>query len=89
MADRWKPTAFGKWFSRQYHEMIKKAMSGNRHKDLTEPDRSPKTAGELPGKLQPHAINTSIARYVWLPIEWEGEKPVIRWHDQWRLEDLK
>lgn len=21
--------------------------------------------------------------YVWLPIEWEGEKPVIRWQDEW------
>lgn len=33
--------------------------------------------------------DTSIARYIWLPIEWEGEKPVIRWQDSWRVEDLK
>lgn len=27
-------------------------------------------------------------RYIWLPLEFEGEKPVIRWYDEWRLEDL-
>ena len=27
--------------------------------------------------------------YDWFPIEWDGEKTVIRWHDEWRLEDLK
>ncbi len=29
--------------------------------------------------------NAIDGRYVWLPIEWEDEKPVIRWHDQWDL----
>lgn len=28
---------------------------------------------------------TSISRYVWLPIEWHEDKPVIRWQDEWRL----
>ena len=23
------------------------------------------------------------------PIEWQGEKPVIKWHDEWRIEDYK
>ena len=27
-------------------------------------------------------------RYVWLPIEWEGGKPVVRWRDQWTLADM-
>jgi hypothetical protein len=30
-----------------------------------------------------------MAGYVWLPIEWEGDKPVIRWKDEWRLEDYE
>ena len=88
LADRWKPTAFGKWFSRKYYDLVKKAMSSGRHKNLTQPDRSPRAAGTLPGKLLTHTENTSIARYVWLPIQWDGEKPVIRWRDEWRLEDL-
>ena len=27
-------------------------------------------------------------RYVWLPVEWEGEKPVVRWRDSWSLSDI-
>ena len=28
---------------------------------------------------------TRIADYVWLPIEWEGDQPVIRWQKMWRV----
>jgi hypothetical protein len=28
-------------------------------------------------------------RYIWLPIEWEDGKPILRWHDSWKLSDLK
>lgn len=87
MADRWKPTVFGKWFSRKYYNLVKKAMSGDRHADLIKPDLSPKEAGKLSGKKSVHLVNTSIARYVWLPIEWENGKPAIRWHDEWKIED--
>ena len=38
---------------------------------FTIPDRSPRLAVMLSGKLIQHSENTSIARYVWLPIEWE------------------
>lgn len=27
--------------------------------------------------------NAIDGRYVWLPIEWENGKPVLRWHDAW------
>lgn len=33
--------------------------------------------------------NTAIADYVWLPIEFGGAVPVIRWHDEWRIEDFE
>lgn len=33
------------------------------------------------------AANTSRSRYVWLPIRFEGEKPVIEWHTEWHLSD--
>ena len=29
--------------------------------------------------------NPSDGRYIWLPIEWEKDKPVLRWHDKWAL----
>ena len=31
--------------------------------------------------------NTAIADYVWLPIRFDGDRPVIDWHDEWRIED--
>jgi hypothetical protein len=31
--------------------------------------------------------NTAIADYVWLPIRFADEHPVIDWHDEWRVED--
>jgi len=27
--------------------------------------------------------NAIDGRYIWLPVEWLGEKPVLRWHDSW------
>ena len=33
--------------------------------------------------------NTSISDYVWLPLRFEGDRPVIDWHDEWRLEDYE
>ena len=32
--------------------------------------------------------NTSKSTYVWLPIEWDGDKPMIRWYDEWKIEDF-
>lgn len=26
-------------------------------------------------------------RYVWLPLKWEGDRPVLYWADQWRYQD--
>ncbi len=33
-------------------------------------------------------INTSLADYVWLPISFEGDKPVLRWRNEWRIEEF-
>lgn len=33
--------------------------------------------------------NTSIADYVWLPVEFDGDKPIIKWYDSWRWEDFE
>jgi len=35
-----------------------------------------------------HMGNTGIARYIRLPVEWKDGKPVVRRHDEWRLEDF-
>lgn len=53
------------------------------------PDRTPKNYAVerlLSGKEQIFDFDTSLSRYVWLPVEWKNEKPVIRWQDEWRIE---
>ena len=36
----------------------------------------------------PDVRNMSIAGYVWLPIVFERGRPVIKWHDSWKIEDF-
>lgn len=86
MADRWKPTRPGKYISDHYYKMVDKAMQGKQGEQM-KPDYSPKTEVKLSGKESIHMENTSIARYVWLPMEWINNKPVIYWKDEWRIED--
>lgn len=33
--------------------------------------------------------NPIDGRYIWLPIEWDGERPVIHWQDEWDLKFFK
>lgn len=80
-ADRWMPQWYVKFLSKQI-------ISGmERHFRDYKPDLEPKEAMPLPETEQCHKENTAASRYVWLPIEWQGEKPVIRWQKEWRLED--
>lgn len=78
-ADRWMP----QWYFRLFAEQTIWGM-GLAFKNY-QPDPSSKTAVPLPEKEQRHRENTSISRYVWLPIEWDGDKPVIRWKKEWRI----
>lgn len=33
-------------------------------------------------------VNTSISRYVWLPIRFSGDRPIIEWRDDWRVSEF-
>lgn len=80
-ADRWMP----QWW---VPKMSRQIISGmERHFKDYVPDTTPQKEKPLPGKKIVHKENTSISRYVWLPIEWQGEKPVLRWKKEWRIED--
>ncbi len=81
-ADRWMPQ---KWVPM----MSKQIISGmKRHFADYQPDTSPREIQPLPGVESVHNENTSKSRYVWLPIEWEGDMPRIRWRKDWRLADF-
>lgn len=78
-ADRWIP----QWYVKP---MAKQIIAGmERHFKDYQPDTGFKKAEPLPGRVQKHRENTSISRYVWLPIQWEGDKPVIRWQREWTV----
>ncbi len=79
LADRWMP----QWYVRPFGKAIQKGMRA--YFKNYKPDIEPKKIEALPGRLQKHSENTYKSRYVWLPIEWEGEKPVIRWRDEWTV----
>ncbi|MBQ5341016.1 MAG: family 43 glycosylhydrolase [Oscillospiraceae bacterium] len=81
-ADRWMP----QWYVPLMGKMIINGMK--RHFADYVPDESPKYPQPLPEAESVHTENTSISRYVWLPIEWEGDRPFIRWRRQWKIEDL-
>ena len=75
-ADRWLPEAMDKQYP-VYREMFEKIFSGR----AEEFDFSRMGAQVVE--------NTAIADYVWLPITFEGDKPVIHWLDSWRWEDYE
>ena len=52
-------------------------------------DRAPKDAILLHRKEVLRMENTRKSTYVWSPMEWACGKPVIRWKDEWRLEDYE
>ncbi|WP_425826634.1 family 43 glycosylhydrolase [Streptomyces fractus] len=45
-------------------------------------------AGAIAPALDLPEADTSRADHVWLPLRFEGERPVIDWHEEWRWEDL-
>lgn len=82
VADRWMPGL------RELDE--EKYDSGQRYRETAfnfvcsfsgDPDMQAKAKWTVP------APDTSEAGYVWLPIIFDGERPVISWQDEWRTED--
>lgn len=78
-ADRWMPQLYARAMGKHLTSLV-----GLYFKDY-QPDMTPKYAAELPMCTQQHKENTAISRYVWLPIEWQDDKPMIRWQREWTV----
>lgn len=80
MADRWLP-----------NEMHRKyEIYGKVYETVFNPDcENPIPWDDCVGEGEPLIYNTSIARYVWLPFRFDGEKAYLDWKDEWRLEDYE
>ena len=79
MADRWLPQTP---VNARLADIFTRVIAGTydpEHYQATEEERR-----EMYRANQLETANTQIADYVWLPIEWEGEKPVLRWQDRWK-----
>ena len=81
--DRWRPEKYIPRLSAQIISTMEK-----RFKDY-QADLSPKTEVRWLDKPKHYSENTKVSRFVWLPIEMENGKPVIRWKDSWNTEELK
>ncbi len=80
-ADRWKPDEMDKKYE-DYARMFELLFSMDDHKTVM------KLAQDM-GDILNKKDNTSIADYVWLPVRFEGERPVIDWKDSWKLDDYE
>lgn len=64
-----------------------KMQSAFRKRFAREPQPLTPEEQHLMGALGGLSVNTSQARYVWLPIRFEGDRPVIDWRSEWTLDD--
>ena len=86
MADRWMGPQSGADFeSGDRSRLVQRAFA----KDFSRPKQSltpeEQHARMVLGGLE---VNTSQARYVWLPIKFDGDRPVIEWRDTWSLDEF-
>lgn len=82
IADRWVP---GYPVDAARADMIERAIASH-----YEPDKyqvSPEEKRALMDSPMLASANTSMADYVWLPLEFDGDRVSIKWRDEWRLED--
>lgn len=82
MADRWVPdTLLDAALTDKIERMI--AASSMPEKYAVTPEERAEVLA-IPA-MDDSSVNTYAADYVWLPIRFEGEKPVIEWRDSWTV----
>lgn len=82
VADRWLPDYP---MDAARVDMMKRAILAGK-----EPDKyriTPEEKTEFLKYQTLEKINTSVSDYVWLPVRFEGDKALIEWKDEWRVED--
>lgn len=88
LADRWLPQIGEdpRFASGRLSELVRSAIA-----KATGTPRQPLSAEER-GVIGLAAaltnVNTSVSRYVWLPILFKDGRPTIEWRDEWRIEDF-
>lgn len=78
MADRWLPAYH---VDSRISDLFTRVIASNYAPEAyqaTDDERKEMYAGNV---LE--TANTAMADYVWLPIQWQADKPVIRWYSEW------
>ncbi|MBT1170619.1 family 43 glycosylhydrolase [Bifidobacterium sp. SO4] len=88
MADRWAPA----WMGLRYSEYAERFQTMFERTPL--PGEVIEQDIGVPGgasldEYSDVTLDTSQAEYVWLPIQFEDDVPIIKWHDEWRVEDYE
>lgn len=80
MADRWVPDYV---MTAEKYDVLMRAVGSRSDKSLkcTFKEKLQLMSMPLMG-----SADTSIANYVWLPVEWDGDMPRIRWQEAWKPE---
>lgn len=83
LADRWVPEFV---VDARRADMMQRSVAS--HYDPERYAVTPAEQKEVMSSPMLESANTSIANYVWLPIEFEGEMPTIPWRERWSLEEF-
>ena len=85
LADRWwGPQSGNEFESGETSELVRSAIG----KLLGSPRQHLTPAESRSVKFLSIAIDTSQSRYTWLPIRFDGERPVIEWRSEWSLSEF-
>lgn len=79
IADRWVPEFE---MTSEKYDIIVRAITARTDKSVIVTDEEKKMFAQMP---MMGTANTSVANYVWLPIEFDGETLKIKWHDEWEI----
>ncbi|HHV10783.1 MAG TPA: family 43 glycosylhydrolase [Clostridiales bacterium] len=90
MGDRWLPDMklvkdASKPYMDQYEKSLKnlaRFISKERVQEMIRKEKKVKR------KIKIDNCNTAMADYVWLPVRFDGDRPIIEWYDEWKLEDF-
>lgn len=80
MADRWLP---GYHVDSRIADLFTRVIAST-----YAPDKYQATDAERKEMYAANVMETAetcISDYVWLPIEWESDKPILRWYKEWHI----
>ena len=83
-ADRWRPDAMD-----MPYEKYEKLFEAMFNPEMERREEYLQVLSQWRGRHSDRKANTSLADYVWLPLRFDGDRVLIDWLDEWRIEDYE